>query len=123
MFYDDFLSLCVKNNQAPSYVIKNLGMSVGVLQKWKSGALPYDTTIVKIANYFGVPVAVLKGEYEGAIDKVLVHANENNSIEDDGTSTVEIGDMKKELLCLYSKMSILQKARLLIAAQDILKTE
>ena len=62
MFWEIFVKLCNKHNTKPNPVAKALNLSSGAVTKWKSGATPNDTTLYKIANYFGVTVSYLKGE-------------------------------------------------------------
>ena len=68
MFWEIFVKLCNEHNTKPNPVAKALNLSSGSVTKWKSGAMPNDTTLYKIANYFGVTVSFLKGE-EVAVDK------------------------------------------------------
>jgi transcriptional regulator with XRE-family HTH domain len=62
MFWKNFLSLCVNNNVSPNAVAKELGFASGSVTKWKNGSVPHNTTLLKIAEYFGVTVEYLLGE-------------------------------------------------------------
>jgi transcriptional regulator with XRE-family HTH domain len=62
MFWKIFLSLCVNNNVSPNAVAKELGIASGSVTKWKNGSVPHNTTLLKIAEYFGVTVEYLLGE-------------------------------------------------------------
>lgn len=62
MFWKIFVKLCSERNTKPNPVAKSLNISSGAVTKWKAGAMPNDTTLYKIANYFGVSVEYLKGE-------------------------------------------------------------
>ena len=68
MFWEIFVKLCNEHNTKPNPVAKALKLSSGSVTKWKGGAMPNDTTLYKIANYFGVPVSYLKGEEAKAED-------------------------------------------------------
>lgn len=59
MFWNNFIKLCVEHNTKPNPVAKALELSSGSVTKWKNGATPNDTTLKKIADYFGVPVSAL----------------------------------------------------------------
>ncbi len=59
MFWNNFVTLCNKNNTTPTAVANALGIAIGSITKWKNGAVPRDTTLKKIADYFGVPVSAL----------------------------------------------------------------
>ena len=60
MFWNNFVALCAKHNTKPNPVAKELDLSSGSVTKWKNGATPNDTTLKKIADYFGVTVDDLK---------------------------------------------------------------
>ena len=62
MFWEIFVKLCNEHNTKPNPVAKALNLSSGSVTKWKNGAMPNDTTLHKIADYFGVPISYLKGE-------------------------------------------------------------
>ena len=64
MFWEMLISICNDNNTTPTATVKALGISLGSVTKWKKGAQPNSTTIKKIADYFNVSVAYLKGETE-----------------------------------------------------------
>lgn len=59
MFYEKLVSLCVERGTTPTAVCKSLGLAESAAVRWKKGASPHRTTLVKIANYFGVSVAYL----------------------------------------------------------------
>ena len=54
MFWENFVSLCTKIGKSPNRVCAELGLSTAVATYWKNGAIPRDTTLKKIADYFGV---------------------------------------------------------------------
>ncbi|MBQ7347757.1 MAG: helix-turn-helix domain-containing protein [Clostridia bacterium] len=62
MFWKIFISLCEEKNESPTSVCSSLGFSATMATKWKNGAQPRDTTLKKIANYFGVSVDYLLGK-------------------------------------------------------------
>ena len=61
MFWDKFVTLCSANGISPNGVCADLGFSTAIATKWKKGATPRDTTLMKIAEYFGTTVAYLTG--------------------------------------------------------------
>lgn len=61
MFWENFISLCSKTNKSPTAVIKELGISGGSVTNWKNGKVPHQTTLIKLADYFGVTVDALLG--------------------------------------------------------------
>ena len=54
MFWNNFVKLCNKNNTTPTTIVKELNISIGSITRWKNGSIPNDTTLLKIATYFGV---------------------------------------------------------------------
>lgn len=57
MFWSRLVELCSKNRVTPTALCIELGLSNATSVKWKRGSVPRDTTIKKIADYFGVPVS------------------------------------------------------------------
>lgn len=61
MFWEKFLSLCSEKGVSPNGVCAELGLSNATATKWKNGAVPRNTTLRKIADYFDVSVSYLLG--------------------------------------------------------------
>lgn len=61
MFWNNFVSLCNQNDKTPNGVCSELGLSAATATKWKKGAVPRDTTLQKIADYFQVSTTYLLG--------------------------------------------------------------
>ena len=53
--------LCNQKGKSPNGVCSELGFSANTATKWKQGAVPRDTTLKKIAEYFEVTVDFLLG--------------------------------------------------------------
>lgn len=64
MFWENFILLCNKGNTSPSAVCLELGLSKAIATRWKNGSIPRDTTLLQIADYFGVTVDYLIGREE-----------------------------------------------------------
>lgn len=62
MFWNNFVKLCNNIGKSPNGVCADLGYSTAIASKWKKGATPRDTTLKKIADYFGVTVDDLKAD-------------------------------------------------------------
>lgn len=60
--YEIFVQLCENQNVTPYQVSKNTGVTQATFSQWKNGSTPRDATLQKIADYFGVTLAYLKGE-------------------------------------------------------------
>ena len=61
MFYDTILHLCELNGKKITNVIAELDISAGNPSKWKSGNVPKEDTLTKLADYFHVSVDYLLG--------------------------------------------------------------
>ena len=59
MFWENLIALCAKNETTPSALVKKLSIANGAVTKWKNGAVPHQTTLHKIADYFGITVEQL----------------------------------------------------------------
>lgn len=62
MFFENLIQLCNDNNTTPNAVCLALGLSPAAATKWRSGAVPRETTLLKIADYFGITVEDLKAD-------------------------------------------------------------
>lgn len=61
-FYENYLHLCEKAGKTPSGAALEMGLSKPTVNRWKKGGGLTDATALKVADYFGVTVAELKGE-------------------------------------------------------------
>ena len=66
MFWKIFVDLCNQKSISPNKVCSVLCLSKNTATKWKNGATPRDTTLKKIADYFGVTVDYLLGKDTGS---------------------------------------------------------
>ena len=64
MFFDNLVKLCVENNTTPNAVCIAVGLSEATQTKWRKGAVPRDTTLKRIADYFGVSTEYLLSDNE-----------------------------------------------------------
>lgn len=55
MFYTKFVKLCNERNISPSAAAEEIGLSRAATSKWAIGQTPRKATLLKIAEYFGVP--------------------------------------------------------------------
>ena len=58
-FYTNYISLCAQKKKSPSAVAEEVGLSRTSPNGWKKGKKPSDVNLLKIADYFGVPVSAL----------------------------------------------------------------
>lgn len=61
-FYEKYLSLCRNIGKSPSAVANAIGLNNSSVTYWKRGSLPKAGTVVKLADYFGVPADYLIDE-------------------------------------------------------------
>ena len=61
MFWERFYSLCQRVGKKPNPVGKEIGLSSGIISKWKAGGIPNGETLMKLSNYFNVSVDYLLG--------------------------------------------------------------
>jgi transcriptional regulator with XRE-family HTH domain len=62
MFKEIFTKLCNERGEAPSAVCEHVGLSNSAYSKWDETSVPRTATLYRIAEYFNVSVAYLKGE-------------------------------------------------------------
>jgi len=60
-FYDNYISLCNKIGKSPSAVAVDIGLAKPAVTRWKNGGQPTDSTLAKLASYFGVTTSYLLG--------------------------------------------------------------
>lgn len=65
-FFERYSELCKEAGETPNSVAKTIGASSGSVTAWKNGTEPRYSTIVKIADYFNVPIGYLSGNEEKA---------------------------------------------------------
>ena len=56
MFWKNLCRLCNDNQTTPNTVCKELKLSSATATHWKNGAVPRDTTLLLIADYFGITI-------------------------------------------------------------------
>lgn len=59
MFYSNYVKLCSKINKSPSAVGEELGFTRASVTGWGNGATPRKSSLIKIADYFGVTATEL----------------------------------------------------------------
>lgn len=69
MFYEKFLELCVSSGKSPSTAAQEAGFSNAAATDWKNGSKPRKSNLLKLANYFGVPVEYFNGETTAGTEK------------------------------------------------------
>ena len=103
MFWNNFVSLCNKNEKSPNGVCMELDLSTATATKWKNGSMPRPTTLQKIANYFNVSVEYLCGKEEKPT----------------GENTGELTEQEKILLNTFRRSSEEAKQRIIQSVLNI----
>lgn len=76
MFWERFYELCCNKNTKPNPVGQELGISSGILTKWKAGtSYPNGDNLIKIAKYFNCSIDYLVG----LVDNPNSHFNKVNT--------------------------------------------
>lgn len=94
MFWNNFVALCNQSNTSPTAVANVLGIAIGSITKWKNGSAPRDTTLKKIADYFGVSPDSLVSAPIGPVDLQLFGAKSPSE-------EMKLTEEEKELLKIF----------------------
>lgn len=81
MFYDKFVQLCNERGEYPTAVAERVGVNRSAATRWSKGAMPRDTTLLRLAEYFGVTVAYLTGEGSNDATKKAIGENSDDGLE------------------------------------------
>lgn len=111
-FYEKYVQLCNQVDKSPSAVAIELKLGKPSVSRWKTGSKPRDSSILKVANYFGVSPEWLKGETDdpsAGIKKGLVPKDE------------AVGSAKQKLLALVDGLSDEQCEKLSKFITELLK--
>lgn len=127
-FYERVSGLCTSHGITVNGLIVKLGMSKSNGKNWRNGAVPQAATLKKIADYFEVsPVYLLNGnETKAAMGDVSdnhgvigdVHAG---SVSITSAPAAPENGMLKTLCDIFSHLDTIDKARLLLYANDLLQ--
>ena len=98
MFKEIFIKLCSEKGVSPSAVCREVGITPATYSGWDENSVPRKTTLLRISEYFGVPVGYLLGEpvKEKApppiaddeaerLNRVLIYLEQNGFVAPGGT--------------------------------------
>lgn len=57
MFWTKFVRLCTEHGTKPTPAGEKMGFSSATVVGWKKGAIPQDANLLRIADYFNIPVS------------------------------------------------------------------
>lgn len=79
MFWENFEKLCAFKGISANGACKELGFSNAAATHWKQGAKPNNSTLKRIADYFGVTPESLLAENEQKKDPAQMSREEKKS--------------------------------------------
>lgn len=104
MFWDQFIKLCNEHNTKPNPVAKELGISSGILTKWKSGSLPSTDALLKISEYFNVSIDYLLGRTEhmnySTNNGSVINSGSNNNIQNGNNNNMNTYSERQSMIDL-----------------------
>ena len=71
MFYINYVALCNKIGKSPSAAAEEMGFKRSVVTRWSKGSTPRQSTLQKVAEYFGITVDELLGKEKQPADGEL----------------------------------------------------
>lgn len=78
MFWNRFYKLCEEHNTKPNPLGKKLGISSGVITRWKQeNAYPTVDLLIKISDYFGCSIDYLIGRSDNPISHIYEISEED----------------------------------------------
>lgn len=123
MFWENFMSLCVKRGVSPAAVGRAVGIAGPSITGWKQGATPRESSVRKLAEYFGVPMSALIGtdpisEADAVAAELRAQASEN--AKKDPTPISREALMRDYLMSLYDRADEATREKMLQAAEGLL---
>ena len=70
MFKKNFIKLCAQKNVTATAVCNAVGITISAFSQWTDETVPRQTTLQKIADYFGVTPEYLLSDYDAEREKV-----------------------------------------------------
>jgi len=104
-FWDRFYLLCQEKGKKPNPVGRDIGVSSGIITKWKNGAIPGSDILTRIAEYFNVTTDYLLGKEKST--PIEVHDEDDNIVVLDDETLKIIDDLRTrpEMKMLFSVSS------------------
>ena len=126
--YEKIQVLCKKEGFEISNLgehIPGLNVTKGSISKWKSGAVPRAKTVKAVADYFGVSIDYLKDDnvamnVETIQDnRGIVERTAHTPAAITNSTERKLTDQEIELLNIFEKLSIMDRAKLLVFANGL----
>ena len=127
-FYGKVIMLCNEKGVSRTRMADDIGISRSTPKEWKdSGSTPRSDTVKKVADYFGVPVSFFyqTGDVAETINNQTI--NDNHGIIGSnhapvtilGNSDRKLSEEEIELLNIFQSLGVLDKAKLLVYANEL----
>lgn len=100
MFYSNYVKLCRKINKSPSAVGEELGFTRASVTGWGNGATPRKSSLIKIADYFGVTVTELMS---GVGEQEKAHATKGEGSKEAASNFIKSTNDRAALLALINE--------------------
>lgn len=100
MFYSNYVKLCSKINKSPSAVGEELGFTRASVTGWGNGATPRKSSLIKIADYFGVTVTELMA---GVGEQEKAPATEGEGAKEAASNFIKATNDRAALLALINE--------------------
>lgn len=124
-FHDRVNALCAERGMSITKLASELGFSSSTPNNWRDMAgLPRAKTVKAVADYFGVSVDYLKGD-DAAVNVETVQDNHGIIGHTHAPVTIVNGNERKlseqemELLSIFEQLSVMDRARLLVFANEL----
>lgn len=111
MFKENFIRLCNERGEYPSAVCKKVGITPAAFSQWTGDTVPRKTTLVKVADYFGVSTDYLLGKEQ---DFLQSFAKEKDP--------PKISESEEQLLALFREVPEADQEMVLMMIQSALSS-
>lgn len=104
-FFEQYSRLCKERGMSANGAAKIIGVSSATVTQWKTGSLPQQKTLERVAEYFGV-----------SADYLLGYTDEK------GKPAAQMGDeLSPEFASLFSRLTPEQKELVLATMRELAK--
>lgn len=119
-FYDKVISLCKEKGVSRSRMADDIGISRATPKDWLvKGSNPQFSTIKKIADYFGVSVEYLTSEQPAVQDNQSIIGHDHTPVTNENESESNLTDEEIELLNVFGDLGVMDRAKLLVYANEL----
>lgn len=121
MFYERLDAICARKGITVSSLVKALGLSTSKVTAWKNGSVPKGEILVKIADYFDLPLDYILCRTD-TITETNSHntISGNNNIIGNGNSIGEkLSEQEAALINIFKKLDVVKQAQLLTYAAEL----